>query len=118
MILCTKSAALDKCVLPQRAAKPVCLQTATDSGREKFITAWRDQEVADWDGRGGRREGAGRGGQEVLVSEIRANIAPTSALKVRDHTSLLKSGESLRKGYLLAFPPCSYCQLGSNSLKP
>lgn len=67
MILCTKSAALDKCVLPQRAAKPVCLQTATDSGREKFITAWRDQEVADWGGRGGRREGAGRGGRRCWL---------------------------------------------------
>lgn len=117
MILCTKSAALARCVLPQRAAKPVCLQTGTDLGNEKFISAWRDQEIADWGGRGGRREGEGGRAQEVLVREICANTAPTSMFKVWEHTSLLKSGESSRRGYLLAFPPCSYYQLGSNSLK-
>lgn len=105
MIFCTKPSALAQRVLPQRAAKPTCFQTATDSGREEFISAWRDQDIADWGGRGCRRDGAGGRAQEVLVSEVCANTAPTSVFKVQDNTNYrIKSGESSRRrGYLLVF---------------
>lgn len=92
MTFCAKPSSLAQCVLPPRDAKPTCLQTAADLEREEFISAWRDQEMADQGGRGGRRESAGGRAQEVLVSEIWANTAPASVFKVQDNTVLLKSG--------------------------
>ena len=100
MVLCTKSAALAKCVSCFKGLLRPHVSPNDDS--------FREGEIHHCPERGrkppiGVTEKAGWRAQEVLIGEICPNTAPAAAFKVWDYISLMKSGGSSGgKGFLLA----------------